>query len=88
MLFNVDNFKSIQETEPKDYVESWKRLEMPDLRSTLRPDSDWVEERVVQEPALFLQEEAARSGVQLLTEVEHTDVPGVVVVYQCTTENI
>ena len=36
----------------------------------------WSEGVVVQDPALFLQEEAGRSGTELVTEIEHTDVPG------------
>ena len=65
-----------KETEPKDYVESWRRVDMPDLYGERRRPEEWREGVAVQDPALFLQEEAGRTGTELVTEVEHTEVPG------------
>ena len=36
----------------------------------------WKEGVFLQDPALFLQEEADRSSSQLIVELEHTEVPG------------
>jgi len=61
---------------PKDNVEAWKRIEMPDLYKDRRKPESWTVGVVLQDPALFLQEESGRSGTELITEIEHTDVPG------------
>jgi len=61
---------------PKDNVESWRGITMPDLYSQRTLESRWVEGVALQDPALFLQQECVKTGTQLVTEIEHTEVPG------------
>lgn len=51
----------------------WRRYTEP---PGIIPESDWVPEKHLQNPALFLQEEAEMAGEEIVYEVEDNDVPG------------
>jgi len=62
---------------PKDKdVESWKKVTMPDLWQQRKNEMLWEPGVAMQDPALFLQEEAVMKNGELVTEIEHTEVPG------------
>jgi hypothetical protein len=58
-------------------VESWRRFEYEgDLYQERRQVAAWRQDVHLQDPALFLQEEAHMAATPLLYQIEHTDVPG------------
>ena len=51
----------------------WRRYTEP---APVVPESEWRPHHHLQNPALFLQEEAEMAGEELVYEVEDNDVPG------------
>ena len=51
----------------------WRRFTEP---PAIIPETDWMPDRHLQNPALFLQEEAEMAGEEIGYEVEDNDVPG------------
>jgi len=62
-------------------VEAWRRFQYGgDLYAEQREVGSWRPHTHLQDPALFLQEEADMAGANPVYEIEHTDVPGTVLI--------
>ncbi len=75
----------MQADQKKEAVECWRRFQYPgDLYAERREAGSWRPHTHLQDPALFLQEEADMAATQPVYEIEHTDVPGTLALYEDT----